>query len=88
MPISINAKQETTNSILHRININKVTEPQKLHARTLTLINDRNAARKAETGMHLPVVDASAAYASLSMKFKLAIKLTKLNSSQTADQCR
>jgi hypothetical protein len=30
-----NAKQETTNSILHR-NIDKVTDPQKLHARTLT----------------------------------------------------
>jgi hypothetical protein len=30
-----NAKQETTNSIVH-ININTVTDPQKLHARTLT----------------------------------------------------
>jgi hypothetical protein len=32
----VNAKQETTNSIgLHK-NINKVTDPQKLHARALT----------------------------------------------------
>jgi hypothetical protein len=31
----VNAKQETTNSILHR-NIDKVTDPQQLHARTLT----------------------------------------------------
>jgi hypothetical protein len=31
----VNAKQETTNSILHR-NIHQVTDPQKLHARTLT----------------------------------------------------
>jgi hypothetical protein len=35
MPISKCKAEKTTNSILHR-NIPKVTEPQKLHARTLT----------------------------------------------------